>query len=67
MGTLRRLKDTEGGAGNIRMVGRLTFMLDPNYTTVKRALMDRLGRLRTLQASDAFETQALSQTALTLS
>ena len=57
MGTLRRLKDTEGGAGNIRMVGRLTFMLDPNYTTVKRALMDRLGRLRTLQASDAFETR----------
>lgn len=57
MGTLKRLKDTEGGAGNIRMVGRLTFMLDPNYTKIKRALMDRLVSLRSLQASDALETR----------
>lgn len=57
MGTLRQVKDTVGGAGNIRMVGRLTFMLDPNYTTVKNALQDRLSTLRSLKVSEALETR----------
>ncbi|MPY67690.1 hypothetical protein F8S09_13830 [Deinococcus sp. SDU3-2] len=55
MTTLRKLKDTEGGAGNIRMIGRLTFMTDPNFTTIKRALQDRINRLRKLQSSEAQE------------
>ncbi|GGS27991.1 tubulin-like doman-containing protein [Deinococcus knuensis] len=55
MTTLRRLKDTEGGAGNIRMVGRLTFMMDPNYTTIRRALLSRITNLRDLQSSGAQE------------
>ncbi|WP_221091516.1 tubulin-like doman-containing protein [Deinococcus aquaedulcis] len=53
MSTLRKLKDTEGGAGNIRMVGRLTFMTDPNFSKLKLALLDRITRLRDLQASEA--------------
>ncbi|GGN47269.1 tubulin-like doman-containing protein [Deinococcus daejeonensis] len=55
MQTLRLQKDTEGGAGNIRMLGRLTFMVDPNYTTIRRALLDRVARLRDLQSSTAQE------------
>lgn len=57
LNTLRKLKDTEGGAGNIRMVGRLTFMTDPNFTKIKLALLDRLSRLRDLQSSAAQATR----------
>lgn len=61
MGTLKRLKDTEGGAGNIRMVGRLAFMLDPNFAHVRRALLDKLDQLRKLTPSDAFEQRGMLQ------
>ncbi|TSA82131.1 hypothetical protein FNU79_14015 [Deinococcus detaillensis] len=57
MPTLRKLKNTIGGAGNIRMVGRLTFLTDPNFSKVKRGLLDRLGTLRDLSAAEAFQTR----------
>lgn len=57
MGTLRKLKDTEGGAGNIRMIGRLTFMSEPNFGKVKRGLLDRLSTLRSLSTAQAFQAR----------
>lgn len=61
MHTLRRLKDTEGGAGNIRMVGRLTFMTEPNFGRIKRALLDRLTLLRRISEHDAFQARGTMQ------
>lgn len=55
MMTLRKLKDTEGGAGNIRMVGRLTFLTEPNFSSVKRGLFTRLDTLRSLSEAEAFQ------------
>lgn len=57
MATLRKLKDTEGGAGNIRMIGRLTFMTDPNFSRVKLALLSRLSTLRQLSENEAFQAR----------
>lgn len=53
METLRKLKNTEGGAGNIRMVGRLTFMYSQNFNRVKLAVLDRITALRDLKADQA--------------
>lgn len=53
MDTLRRQKDTEGGAGNVRMIGRLTFLHEPNFTRIKRAVLDRLTALRDLKEDQA--------------
>lgn len=61
MNTLRKVKDTVGGAGNVRMVGRLTFMTEPNYGNIKRALFDRVSRLRDLQTSEAQEVRGILQ------
>lgn len=53
--TLEKLKNTQGGAGNIRMIGRLTFMTNPNFENVKRGLLTRITALRDLNTADAFQ------------
>jgi len=53
--TLEKLKDTVGGAGNIRMIGRLTFMAKTNFDRVYVAARDRIDRLVKLDESAAFE------------
>ena len=53
--TLEKLKDTVGGAGNIRMIGRLTFLERENFGLVYKAVGDRIGRLKKLNEATAFE------------
>ncbi len=59
METLRKLPghDVSGGAGNIRMVGRLVFLHQSNYNRVKRAVSERLDSLRTLLENGAKEAR----------
>lgn len=55
--TLKRLPGNAvtTGAGNIRMVGRLSFFFPPNYGGSKVALTERLQSLRQLTAAQATE------------
>ncbi|GAA0516317.1 tubulin-like doman-containing protein [Deinococcus depolymerans] len=54
-GTLEKLPglQVEAGAGNIRMVGRLAFLFDPNHDAVHSMVKERLDRLRQLNEADA--------------
>ncbi len=52
-------KEVSVGAGNLRMVGRLSFLWQENFTRIFNAVMERLNALRDLQEIDA--TRALGQ------
>lgn len=57
METLRKLPGNAvtAGAGNIRMVGRLAFLEQKNYASIKTRLVSRLQELRELQPAKAAE------------
>jgi hypothetical protein len=57
--TLEKLTDTVGGAGNIRMIGRLTFMAKTNFDRVHVAVRDRIDKLGNLNESTAFEKRGV--------
>ncbi|WP_034388446.1 tubulin-like doman-containing protein [Deinococcus sp. YIM 77859] len=51
--TLRKIADPEAGVSNIRMGGRLAFLLEHNFKRVKNRLLDHLSTLRALSAAEA--------------
>ncbi len=53
MNTLRKLPDPENGAGNIRMVGRLSLLYGDNYDRIRDAVVHRVERLRDLKEDQA--------------
>jgi hypothetical protein len=55
--TLKQLQGgaVSAGAGNIRMVGRLSLLYSRNYDMIKQAIGDRLARLRGLSLKTAEE------------
>lgn len=53
LNTLRKLPDPENGAGNIRMVGRLSLLYKDNYDRLKEAVTHRVERLRSLKEDQA--------------
>lgn len=55
--TLEKLpgQEVEAGAGNIRMVGRLAFLFEQNYTAVYSMVKERLEKLRKLSEVAARE------------
>lgn len=55
--TLRQLdsREVSAGAGNIRMVGRLAFLWERNFTHLKRVLTNKLAGLRDLTEPEAQE------------
>lgn len=53
LNTLRKLPDPENGAGNIRMVGRLSLLYKDNYDRIKDAVVHRVERLRSLREDQA--------------
>ena len=55
MDTLRKLTDPEGGAGNIRMVGRLALLNGENFDNIKAAVVSRVEALRDLRPDTAQE------------
>lgn len=57
METLRKLKAIDDGAGNIRMVGRLAFLHEPNFKKVKLALIERIASLNKLGPDDAMQAR----------
>ena len=55
MDTLRKLSDPEGGAGNIRMVGRLALLHGDNFNNIKTGVVSRVESLRDLKPDTAQE------------
>jgi hypothetical protein len=55
--TLEKLpgKQVATGAGNIRMVGRLSFFYEDNYNNIKHAIQERVDDLRRLTVPEAME------------
>ncbi len=48
-------KAVDAGVGNIRMIGRLSFLFKKNYDTVYKMVNERLNSLRSLSGPDARE------------
>lgn len=61
METLRNLPGNEvtAGAGNIRMIGRLAFLYNSNYNSIKHAITERLRTLRELTGNQALEARGI--------
>lgn len=57
--TVQQLPDgsVQSGVGNIRMIGRLAFLHQPNFDAVKQRVSRRLDRLRQLTATEATEAR----------
>lgn len=51
--TLRQSTETEHGTGNVRMLGRLSFMAPQSFYSVKQGLLERLSALRWLDQDQA--------------
>ncbi|WP_034336409.1 tubulin-like doman-containing protein [Deinococcus misasensis] len=55
--TLKKLPDPEGGAGNIRMVGRLALLYGENFENIKLSVLSRVEQLRDLKEAKAQEAR----------
>lgn len=55
--TLKKLPDPEGGAGNIRMVGRLALLYGENFENIKLSVLTRVEQLRDLKEAKAQEAR----------